>query len=405
MPGDSVGRAVGTAGWSAVAKRSYGSGSLLVRRDRPGSESWYGMWWISGRRVKRKLGPKRRAGTRHGLTRSQAEAELRRRMSEHTVVARDRGIALSEAGERYLAHVTNVLERKPTTIQDYRIILDRHLLRFFGDVRVSAIRAENVASFINAQRRAGLAANTVRNQVNVLHGLLGFGVKRGWLAVNPVDQVDKPGQARNREQRIQFLSSVEVDALVRAVPDDVLGEVERPLYLTAALTGLRIGELLALRWRDVDWVAGRIRVAESYTRGRFGSPKSARGVRSVPLADRLAGDLERHFRGSSYQADDDLVFCHPQIGSVLDPSKLRKRFGRALAAARLRPIRFHDLRHTFGTQMAAAGAPLRAIQEWMGHADYSTTAVYAHYAPDSSNGAAFVERAFGNEMGEPQLTR
>jgi integrase len=92
-----------------------------------------------------------------------------------------------------------------------------------------------------------------------------------------------------------------------------------------------------------------------------------------------------------------LVFCHPQIGSVLDPSKLRKRFGRALEAARLRRIRFHDLRHTFGTQMAAAGAPLRAIQEWMGHADYSTTAIYAHYAPDSSNGAAFVERAFGTD--------
>jgi integrase len=334
--------ALGEARCQPMPPRPYGSGRLFARRDRRGRESWYGSWWVGSRRVKRSIGPKRTEGTHEGLTRAQAEAQLRRLMSETVVASTGGAVSLAEGGERYLAHLANVLERKPTTTQDYRIMLDRHLLRFFGDVRLSAISAEKVAAFINSQRRAGLAANTVRNHVNFLHGLLGFAVKRGWIGVNPVDQVDKPRQARNREQRIQFLSPPEVEALIRAVPDDVLGEVEPPLYLTAALTGLRIGELLALRWRDVDWVAGRIRVAESYTRGTFGSPKSARGVRSVPLADRLAGELERHFQASAYQGDDDLVFCHPRIGSVLDPSKLRKRFVRALAAARLRPIRFHD---------------------------------------------------------------
>jgi hypothetical protein len=106
--------------------------------------------------------------------RAQAEAELRRRMSEMVIAPTGGAVSLAEAGERYLAHLANVLERKPTTIQDYRIMLDRHLLRFFGDVRLSAIRAEKVAAFINSQRRAALAANTVRNHVNFLHGLLGF---------------------------------------------------------------------------------------------------------------------------------------------------------------------------------------------------------------------------------------
>ncbi len=87
---------------------------------------------------------------------------------------------------------------------------------------------------------------------------------------------------------------------------------------------------------------------------------------------------------------------HPDTGHVLDPSKMRKRFKDALAEAGVREITFHELRHTFGTQMAAAGAPLRAIQEWMGHADAKTTEIYRHYAPDPSNGAAFVERAFGS---------
>ncbi len=162
-------------------------------------------------------------------------------------------------------------------------------------------------------------------------------------------------------------------------------------------TGLRQGELLALKWIDVDWVACRIRVADNFPRGRSAevdTPKS-HYLRSVPMADRLAGELERHFQRSPYRSDDDLVFCHPQTGLVYDASTLRNRFCDTLERAELRKVTFHELRHTFGTQMAAAGAPLRAIHEWMGHADGKTTEIYSHYAPDATNGVAFVERAFG----------
>jgi integrase len=153
------------------------------------------------------------------------------------------------------------------------------------------------------------------------------------------------------------------------------------------MTGLRQGELLGLRWLDVDWTASRVRVAESYTRGVFDAPKSHRG-RSVPMADRLAGELERHFQRSRWRAERDLVLAHPLTGNVLDASKLRKRFRIAVAHGGIEDLTFHELRHTFGTQMAAAGAPLRAIQEWMGHADASTTEIYAHYAPDPSGARA-----------------
>jgi integrase len=123
------------------------------------------------------------------------------------------------------------------------------------------------------------------------------------------------------------------------------------------------------------------------------------------MADRVAGELERHYQASAYRGDDDLVFCHPQTGNVLDPSKLRRRLRASLKQARVREITFHELRHTFGTQLAAAGTPLRAIQEWMGHADAKTTEIYRHYAPDPTGGAALVERAFatGPNLG-PKLS-
>jgi len=168
------------------------------------------------------------------------------------------------------------------------------------------------------------------------------------------------------------------------------------LYLTAAMTGLRRGELLALRWQDVDQAAGLLRVRRNYTRGQFGSPKSRRSSRAVPLAARVAAELNSHFARSRFQASTDLVFCQPETGAVLDPSKLRKRFLAAARRAELRPVRFHDLRHTFGTRMAAAGAPLRAIQEWLGHSDYRTTSLYADYAPDLSRAAYWAARAFAS---------
>jgi integrase len=113
----------------------------------------------------------------------------------------------------------------------------------------------------------------------------------------------------------------------------------------------------------------------------------------VPLADRLAGELDRHHQRSRYQADDDLVFAHPHRGGPLDGSKLRKRFKAALARAGVREVRFHDLRHTFGTRMAAQGVPARTLQEWMGHASLVTTEIYADYSP-STHEADWIEAAF-----------
>lgn len=181
--------------------------------------------------------------------------------------------------------------------------------------------------------------------------------------------------------------------MVRAERGDELGPTLALMYRAAAMTGLRQGELIALRWLDVDWLAGRIRVRRSDGRGEFSSPKSRRGSRSVPLADELAAELERHFQSSAFQHDDDLVFAHPVTGQPLDRSKVRKRFKAALRRAEVRDVRFHDIRHTFGTLMAGAGVPIRTISEWMGHRDIKTTMIYADYSP-SEHEREWVESAF-----------
>ena len=182
-----------------------------------------------------------------------------------------------------------------------------------------------------AKRREGKAPKSILNYVGTLHSILAFGQDHGWCRSNPAKLAEKPKPPEAAE--IRFLDEPELEALLRAVPDDVLGAVERPLYLAAAMTGARQGELLGLRWGDVDWTASKVRIRRAWVRGEMGTPKSRRGSRAVPLAQRLAVELERHYQASRYQSDSDLVFGHPMLGVPLDRSKVLKRFKATLQRA------------------------------------------------------------------------
>jgi integrase len=394
------------------SKRRYGSGSVIVHRG-----AWYGRWWVGDQYVKRKLGGIRESGTRDGLTRKQAEMALRRLMTEVRVVLPEERMTVKEAGDHYLHHLEHVKRRKPSTLQDYRIILNKHLVPYFGSKPVDRIAARDIAGYIPAKSGGkkgdgGLSHKTIINHLNFAHGVFAFALKHGWCTSNPVAATDRP-EADQADPDIRFLGLAELEALLQVAAarvsiaeagedqSDVRAHTDHALYLTAAMTGMREGELIALRWRDVDWAASLIRVRRNYTRGKWGTPKSKRSSRALPMADRLGGELDRHFKRSLYQGDDHLVFCQPQNGEPYDPSQIRKRFYAAMKAAGMGHrcghdggITFHSLRHTFGTRMAAAGVPMRTLQEWMGHRNLATTEIYADYAPDPAYGGEFAERAF-----------
>jgi integrase len=168
-----------------------------------------------------------------------------------------------------------------------------------------------------------------------------------------------------------------------------------------------------LRWRDVDFAGDTIRVRASYADGALTTPKSGK-VRSVPMAPEVAAALAKlGHRGQSTAAlaklghrgqstdDDDVVFIG-EFGGYVDGSALRRRYDIAVKAAGLRPLRFHDLRHTFGTRMIAK-ADIRRVQEWMGHADIQTTMKYLHYAPRPED-ARLVAEAFQVSVGSAAET-
>jgi len=139
-----------------------------------------------------------------------------------------------------------------------------------------------------------------------------------------------------------------------------------------------MGELRALRWSDVDFEKRLVHVRRSYVSGGEGVPKSGR-VRSVPMVDQVLTALDALSRREQHVSEDDLVFPGSG-GEQLDDSALRRRFYAARMAAGLKRIRFHDLRHTFGT-LAVQVFPLSDVKAYMGHADITTTMIYAHHVP------------------------
>ncbi len=369
-------------------KRANGAGTIYIKHG-----SYYGRWLTqSGGRTNRKLGPVRRPGTAAGLTRAQAERRLRAVMDQ-VEVRTDPELTVATAGVALLAQleVRGASKSHRETVESH---LRVHLEPYFKDKSLDRISADDVASLLVRLRRMGRTPKTIRNIASTLHSLFELAVRRQWAGANPCKQVDLPAVQPSGD--IRYLTQDELrSVLACGMPDNERAQLDRALYLTAAMTGLRQGELLALRWRDLDVEALKLRVRQAFVRGEFKSPKSVRGMRGVPMADDVGDALADLQALSLFTEDDDLVFGHPVTGEALDRSQVRKRFQRACRRAGVRVVRFHDLRHTFGTRIAASGeVSLRTLQEWMGHRDPKTTMVYADYQPGEHE-AEIVSRAFG----------
>ncbi len=402
-----------------MTKRSHGTGQLYEKWG-----AYYGRWrTLDGRRLNRIIGPVRTPGSGDGLTRVQAERAFRRLQDAEERTPRPaRGAVVPTVDE-----VTDSLRQRlrlrgarPSYLEGIESMQRVHISPRLGATPVTDIRTAKVEALAGAMLADGLSPKTVRNVMTFLHSVFEHALDRELILENPVRRATRPGRRRAGDSNpdLQFLTIEELDAVIRAIPDevvlrppapqrrgrpgpapppppDVFGPVLRVLVLTAAMTGLRQGELLGLRWRDVDWSVQRIRVRNTYVRGKHSTDgKSDLSTRrSVPMSDRLAGELDRWSRRTIYGGDQDLVFAHPHTGNPLDRSKVTRRFQDACRAAGVRPVRFHDLRHTFATRLAASGQPMRTIQEFLGHADSKTTQIYAHYAP-SEHEVEMVNRAF-----------
>ena len=292
--------------------------------------------------------------------------------------------------EHFLRHWLDDVARhklRGRSWERYDGLVRKHVIPTLGRLRLGQLTPQHLAKLYADLADAGQSSSSIRYLHAVLHGALDQAVRWQLLARNPVDAVTQP-----RRQRTE-MAVLDPDQ-VRRFLEVAAGHELHALWLLAITTAMRSGELLALRWHDVDWSARRIRVTGTLSRmqGRWwiGEPKTSRGRRSIDLTDPTLAVLRAHRVRQAEQLlaighrviDGDLVFTDA-AGEPLQGNHLAERELRPLlVAAGLPRIRFHDLRHTAATLLLAGGVNAKVVSEMLGHSTVTMTLdTYAHVLP------------------------
>jgi integrase len=320
-----------------------------------------------------------RSETQTGVRRGTlcAPANMAVQEAAHELVAGMKsGRVRTRSGDRY----------KPSAIRSYEAALRDHIVPRLGRTRLADVQHRDVQRIADDLLAEGRDPSTIRNALMPLRVIFRRAVEDGDLAVNPCAHLRLPA-VRGRRERIA--SPEEARLLLAALP-----ERDRPVWATALYAGLRRGELMALRWEDVDLAVGVIRVERSYDdKGRVEiEPKSRAGRRTVPIAGALRDVLVE--RKARQGRDGGLVFAS-SAETPFVPSNLWRRAQRAWKRAGLEPIGLHEARHTFASVLIAAGVNAKAITTYMGHASIQTTYdLYGKLMPGSESEAAALVDAY-----------
>jgi integrase len=347
-------------------------GSIVKRK----SGNYAIVYYVDGKQKWETVGPSRREAER-ALT-------ARKREVDTGVWREPSSETLASYATRWLAHRNPARVQHgrtrlaPSTFAEYRRALLSHVLPRLGERTLASLRTEDVDRLIAELEADGKAPGTVRNTITPLRKMLGDAVRQGKLATNPAARADLPPAQdfAGKEIPREHTDAIREALASLAPPDPLRNEPDllSVCFFDVALgTGLRLGELRALRWRDVDRGKRLIRVERAYSRRELTRPKTDAGLRSVPLFgsvdDALRGLAARAVERGLY-APDELVFTTVR-GTPLHESNVNRRIWQpALERAELAGLgyRFHDLRHTCVSRLVAAGADVKLVQAVAGHA-------------------------------------
>lgn len=276
---------------------------------------------------------------------------------------------------------------KHSTQKHRRFMLKKHLLPQFGDMAVSAVTRQEIQAYVAHLTQAGYAPKSVDHIHDVLSAILRTAVKWGHIQENPARGVDMPTLRCVRPK--WALTAAQASALVTALP-----ALARTMVGLAVLSGLRRGELFALRWKDIDEHRRLLTVREAVYDGIFGAPETAAGARQIPLSEAALRLVVEWKAQATNTAPDALVFA-TRLGSPISPNNvLRRSIFPACTQLGLPRATWLTFRRTYSSWSHDKGVPGKVVAQLMGHAKVDTTLnVYTQVLDGSVRGA--VERIAG----------
>jgi len=370
----------------AVKQRGHGEGSI----------GFYGGRWVAQATVD--AGERRRF---YGKTRAEANAKLQAALGAVRMglpVPTDR-LTVAEYLDDWLTGASRAL--RPSTASTYERHIRLHILPTLGRLPIARLRPEQLDRLYAGLLAKGLSRTSVQHIHAILRRSLSQATRRGVIARNPTDLVDPPGRDH---PEMQVLSVDQARALLATARTGRHADLEA-LYVLALTTGMRRGELLALRWADVDAVKRTLTVTGTLQRVKHpdgtsalerAQPKTKTSMRQIPLTAAAVDALKRHAQRQGQQravagsewTDTGLVFTNERGGAVEPRNLLSRSFAPLLTEAGIPHVRFHDLRHTAATLMAAKGVHTKVVSEMLGHASIGITLdLYSHVTPSMAQQA------------------
>jgi len=350
-----------------------------------------GAWWVficyHGRRKAK------RVGTREAAERVKREIEARLALGDLQILAEKKSVTFTEYANRWLREHAEV-HCKPSTAASYRQLLRLYVTPEFGTTRVDEVSRDRVKEFLSRLVSAGkLSRNTIRLVLCTLRVIFNHAIDDGLVGQNPAARLGRFTKTERPQFQATALTHGEAELLLDAAKE--ICPEYYPLFLTALRAGLRRGEVVSLKWGDIQFGESEddknryILVQRNHAEGQFTTPKS-RKSRRVDLSKELRRTLlkvrdkrllDAFLKGQASIAGD-LVFPS-KVGTVLNPANLiHYHFLPTVEKAGLRRIRFHDLRHTFGSLLIQQGASLAYVKEQMGHSSIQITVdTYGHLIP------------------------
>jgi integrase len=371
-------------------KRGNGEGSIYPVKDKNGRVVGYrGSYWVHTAEgpQRRYLSGKRREDVARKLAKSLANRA-------EGLVFEAGTVTVEEYLDQWLRDAQDTVRQ--STFERYKNLVDLHVAPALGRIKLKDLTPAHARWFYRERLDSGLAPATVHKIHAVLHKALKAAVSDGLIPRNAASGMKLPRIAR---EEIEPLAAEEARRLLETARE-TSNRLE-VLYVLALNTGMRQGELLALKWDDVDLERGVLRVRRTLTRqgGSFvlGEPKTKKSRRTIRLTAAAVDALRTHLScqlremertGSLYQSGG-LIFA-TEMGTIINPSNLRNRsFKPLLRHAGLPPIRFHDLRHTCATLLLSKDVNPKIVSEMLGHSSVSITLdIYSHLLPDMQEKAA-----------------
>ena len=278
------------------------------------------------------------------------------------------------------------------TAETYEVYINNRIIPSLGHVPLSKVSPVLLQNFVNELKEEGLASATIKKVYNILKGSLDFAVNMELISSNPITKIQLP---KDKKKEMNVWDVKEINAFLQAASQERL----YPAFQLALTTGMRRGEILGLRWKDIDFDNASLCVRQTLSHdGKhfLTGAKTLSGVRNIKLSNETLIMLkkqkttiakEKLICGPNYE-DYDLIICSTK-GTPINPSNLKRTYHRIISMADVPLIRFHDLRHTHATMLLSQGIHAKVISERLGHSNIKTTLdIYSHVLPSMQEEAA-----------------